>query len=324
MQKTKFYGLAVLLCLLSTLSRGQTALPYVDRDRLTILDFWASWCSACLHTFPHLDSLQAALGDTVSLVLVNAKETGDDAAKIRKAIGRFPHLASVTGDTAATALFPHTMLPHYVWLRHDSVLAVTGAEAVTAANIRAMLAGPVPLGAKKDIPVDFTKPILSPLAGSYVILSVHIAGLPGATGVRSEGDKLTGIYGLNMPVPALYALVNERLSALPANRIRWKGSLAVRYCYERAVPPMPRDSLFRLAQQDLDRFFGLVSGFKKVRTKCLVLVQHRYDPALRRQLDAGSALPVIEEAGHTPPASGYILLPAERELDLFVAEPIHH
>jgi len=259
MQKIKLYGLAVLLCLLSKVSTGQTALPYVQRDKLTILDFWASWCPGCLRTLAHEDSLQAAFGDSLAIVLVNSVETRDDPARVQQLLLRFPHLFSVLGDTVATARFPHSLLPHCVWLFHDSVVAVTGPEALTVEHVRAMLAGqPVAMERKHDIPVDFTRPVLCPLgasSGSYVVLTGAIKGLPGSIGTYGTGDTLTGICGLNVPIPKLY-----EMTGIPGDFIEYHGDSAA-YCYERVVPRMLRKDLYALARADLDRLFGLKGCF---------------------------------------------------------------
>src|SRR5688572_4373344 len=39
--------------------------------KLLILDFWATWCGACLQTFPRLDSFQRQFGPGLQLLLVS-------------------------------------------------------------------------------------------------------------------------------------------------------------------------------------------------------------------------------------------------------------
>src|SRR6476661_3125665 len=91
--------------------------------KLLILDFWATWCTSCLKHFPKMDSLQQQYPGQVQVLLVNAKTTGDNEKKIkifferRKAPNGRPYaLASVIEDSLLTQLFPHKLLPHYVWL----------------------------------------------------------------------------------------------------------------------------------------------------------------------------------------------------------------
>ncbi len=80
--------------------------------KLVILDFWATWCSSCIHNFPVLDSLQKQFAGRLQILLVNAKNTGDDEMKVltffekrrMKNGGRY-QLPSVLYDSTADRLF---------------------------------------------------------------------------------------------------------------------------------------------------------------------------------------------------------------------------
>lgn len=119
------------------------------KGKWLLLDFWASWCSSCTKTFPRLDSLQAQFGEDVQILLVNPKETGDDANKLakfftkREALTGKPFtLPVVWGDTIAFQQFPFKLLPHCIWIDPDGVIrAITGKQYLTAQYIQDMLDG---------------------------------------------------------------------------------------------------------------------------------------------------------------------------------------
>src|SRR5690348_7254234 len=52
--------------------------------KLIILDFWATWCTGCLHNFPKMDSLQKEFKGKLQVILVNKKSTGDDYLKVER------------------------------------------------------------------------------------------------------------------------------------------------------------------------------------------------------------------------------------------------
>ena len=53
--------------------------------RVTLVDFWASWCGPCKHSFPELDKLQKAYGERgLTIVAVSVDEKGEAMDKFLK------------------------------------------------------------------------------------------------------------------------------------------------------------------------------------------------------------------------------------------------
>lgn len=116
------------------------------KNKHIILDFWASWCSSCFRHFPQLDSLQQQYPGQLQVLLVNTKTTGDDEQKITTAYARIRsggsnfNLPTLAADTIISRLFPHYILPHYVWIDNQHIVkAITDAEALTPGNIEMFL-----------------------------------------------------------------------------------------------------------------------------------------------------------------------------------------
>jgi len=118
------------------------------KDKLLILDFWATWCGSCLKGMPKMDSLQTEFKNNLQVLFINPKISGDSSAKIKATVQRIESglhkklsVPVIMYDTAATAHFKFRLVPHYVWIKNGVVIAITHKAQVTEANIRAIING---------------------------------------------------------------------------------------------------------------------------------------------------------------------------------------
>jgi thiol-disulfide isomerase/thioredoxin len=117
------------------------------KGKLILIDFWSTWCSSCITGFPHLDSLQREFGGRIQVLLVNAKKEGDTERGVKIVIDRMKSwsdrpfkLPVVFQDTAISRYFTFRTIPHYIWISPNGrIIAITGKEEVTAANINKAL-----------------------------------------------------------------------------------------------------------------------------------------------------------------------------------------
>lgn len=266
-------------------------------NKLVILDFWATWCTGCLHSFPKMDSLQQQYADKLQVLLVNTKSTSDDELKIQSLFNRLQtknKLPSTIKDTIADKLFRHKSLPHYVWLFNGKIKAFTSSEQVTNKNIDAVLAGQqVPFRMKID---DYDYNNKEPLFlngnggnGNNILYRSMITGYTDGllvTSSKSEtNDKLvTRFTIINSPIIRLYqnayqkSVIKSRLllevkdAAKLLNNGDWDSwKYDNTYCYEIITPAISMDKVYQKMREDLANFFGYTAAIEKRKVKCFVL-----------------------------------------------------
>lgn len=133
-----------------------------------ILDFWATWCGACIHKFSVLDSAQKGYADELKVIAINCiKRTKDSLGKITAVIDQwqmvnkrnFDPIVVTDSSSQFKKLFPHKSIPHYVWISSDGkVVAITGSEDLNKPNIDSFVKGrKLSLPVKNDFPDNPTK-----------------------------------------------------------------------------------------------------------------------------------------------------------------------
>lgn len=268
------------------------------KGKLLLLDFFATWCGACIKELPKLDSLQRKFKDRLQVVLVAYEPTATIEA-LRKKNRRFGEYTFpiITADTALHRLFPHKLLPHTVWIDAGGMVkAVTTSAYVTAPNIEALLQkGNLNLPLKKDA-LDYDRNLPLLLAGNgggeeavlfRSLLTKHLSGLPSSGGSSINSDStVRRIYFINRPVLALYQsaigqafdnrvvleVQDTALFIRPPGEPGW--SKQHTFCYELTHPTTtPKAQVKAILKNDLDTHFNLWGRMVRRTVPCYLLVR---------------------------------------------------
>jgi len=184
------------------------------RGKLIILDFWATWCSACMAAMPRVHQLQEQFNGQVQVLPITYEGMDKVLPLMEKnEILQKLRISSVVADTLFKQLFLHRVLPHYVWITADGrYYTATSAEQVTTENITKLLQQKsVGLRPKIDLGREGYTFLDEGLLRHNSILSYGLLfrqrfeGLP--TGHQIQMDKqgnVLGISSTNLPLVELY------------------------------------------------------------------------------------------------------------------------
>ncbi len=56
----------------------------IDRTKLLLLDFWATWCGPCIASFPHLEELQAKYTNEIQIIAISDEKTEKVSSYLKK------------------------------------------------------------------------------------------------------------------------------------------------------------------------------------------------------------------------------------------------
>lgn len=283
---------------------------YDFNSKLTILDFWGTGCLTCIHAFPKMDSIQRKFKDKIQIIAIN-KESKDSTLRFlakHKRI-RLPALVPfVTGDSILSQYFPHVFVPHHVWIDSNRiVISVTYGQNTTVSNIDQFLNKQhLELTQKTDSLLinnsesDFGLAQLAKDNGAlsyYSYITKYMAGVHGSESIASSdtNGKINKIQVESSPVLNLYKIAfgewRKHDFSLHSNTVKvqlrnsekyqppsnineldqW--NIENRYSYGLMVPPDKADQLFRIMQQDLERYFGIRAKIVKRKIDCFVLLK---------------------------------------------------
>ncbi|MGE9310808.1 TlpA family protein disulfide reductase [Niabella sp. CJ426] len=205
---------------------GKSAKLSDFKGKVVILDFWATWCTSCIASFPKVQELQSRFTNDLKVLLVATPQNGDTEEKITAFHSKLaklnrPNKLPVTLDSTLPKLFPHNAIPHYVWIsKTGKVIAITGAEALTDNNIKLAIETENVNAAikadfdKKNLYYLDSKAPLDKLSYYNILLKGRMTNLNGGGGfeyVRKTQGAITGYLFANLSLYYLYARLATRL-----------------------------------------------------------------------------------------------------------------
>lgn len=198
---------------LDTSGRPGTMSLDAYKGKLIILDYWATWCSACIEGFAKVQQLQQQFPDQIKIILV----TNENQQKIQTFLtkqqqkGEPVTLPTIIADTLLAKSFPHQGIPHYVWISKDAKLAATtSTREITYQNVKDLLENK-PSKMEQKIDMDKEKLLYTAsylpshkLQQYSILLKGYLEGLGAGTTQRKTNNKITGYLISNYSIRSLY------------------------------------------------------------------------------------------------------------------------
>lgn len=196
------------------------------RGKLIILDFWATWCGACIGSIPKNAGIEEEFS-SISIIPVTEEDSGKVLETIKNNhILKTLKFSSVIDGSILTSIFPHRSVPHLVWINQKGiVLATTHPNDLNRTNIKNFLStGSITFDKKADVlDYDLNEPLTifkRPDFGSNQItrstLTKYLAGIPSSIGIAK--DTTTGkrwFKATNMGIKNLLMWTAPKVKSIP-------------------------------------------------------------------------------------------------------------
>ncbi|HCO19973.1 MAG TPA: hypothetical protein DIT47_02450 [Flavobacteriaceae bacterium] len=264
-----------------------------DKDKLILLDFWATWCSSCLANFPKMEELQKQFGDKIKILAVS----NQDRLVLEKFFAskngqRYKNVVSVADDKMLHQLFPHKGVPYIIWIKDGKLLNTTDGAQVTEKTIKEVLGGEnsslqTVVQMSRDRPLMLSENFDNEKDLSMISYSLfakgRIRGMGFGSGFHRSGQIVYGRQFTNFSFWEIASAIaneifqkqnqsfNEKRRIIefknPERRVEDKSL----YNYEYIVPQSKADSLYPLMLENLSRFADYKTTIEKRKVKCLVL-----------------------------------------------------
>lgn len=271
-----------------------------DKNKLILLDFWNTWCSACLANFPKMEELQKQFGDKIKILAVS----NQDRVTLEKFFAskngqRYKGVLSTTGDKLFHSLFPHTAVPYIIWIQDGKVLNTTDSGQVTEATISEVLKGGES-SLQTVIQIDRKRPLmlsenfelekLAHLKGYNLFVKGRIRAITYGSGFHRDGQVVYGRQFTNFSLMNIYKGISYELFEKFGDQFTDKrlinlvgkpdeidfdttksGDFEKLYSIEFIVPKEQADSLYDKMLRSVNENSDYTANIEKRPTKCLVL-----------------------------------------------------
>ncbi|MCL4638159.1 MAG: TlpA family protein disulfide reductase [Olivibacter sp.] len=280
---------------------GSTVVTLNDyRGKLIILDFWATWCTACIQNFPKMESLQKDhLGD-LNILPITMEDSGkvrSFLSNYRRNMGRDFFLGTILEGEPIKKAFPHSTIPHYVWIDRNGVfMAATAAEGMEENIKRILNEETVALSRKIDRKIDYNRPLFMerdepiPEVKYRMMITAHLPGMNtiASSIPRAEDNIYSRVFGINCSIEKLLKMAYPEMAKFHRSRVILAVSEPGRirpennsvnvnwnekntYCYERIMPPVSGRRILELMAVDIENFFDLTCTMEERTLSCWVI-----------------------------------------------------
>lgn len=271
-----------------------------DKGKLILLDFWATWCSACLLNFPKMETLQKQFGDQIKVLAVTEQNRATLDKFFATANGkRYKDVVSVVGDKMLHTMFLHTAVPFIVWIKDGKIINTTDGGQVNEQTITEILRNEKS-SLQTVIQIDRKRPLMlsenfdlekkTQLLNYTVLTKGKIRAIPAGTGFHRKdqivyGRQMTNMSLLNIYKAIAYPLFEQTGDQFSSKRIvnRLKNPTDIDfipvqekdeyklYSIDCVIPAQRAESLYAEMLIHLNQNTEYTAKITKIPVKCLVL-----------------------------------------------------
>ena len=271
-----------------------------DKDKLIILDFWNTWCSACILNFPKMEELQKQFGDKIKILAVS----NQDRATLEKFFAskngsKYNSVKSIADDKLMHKLFPHRGVPYIIWVKDGKLLNSTDAGQVNEKTITEILSKSTSslqtvIQMSRDRPLflseDFDREKGLSMVNYSLLAKGRLRGMGFGSGFHRSGQVVYGRQFTNLSLLEIFSAIADEIfqqHKVPFNEKRrlieakdplplYEGTDSTGqdqnlYSYEYVVPVSKADSLYQLMLNNLAQFTNYSVAIEKRKVQCLVL-----------------------------------------------------
>jgi uncharacterized protein (TIGR03435 family) len=247
--------------------------------KITIIDFWATWCGPCIAGMPHMENLQKAFPTELQVIAVS----DESPERIKKFMVNRPFEFSFVTDKDRNLekFFPHRVIPHSVLLdKTGEVIAITSPDQITENTIKKLLEGEKPILPLKheQVGLDYSKDFFEVPddMDEYFVIQKEIPGLPTFAKVPNQGTFANRrISAHNFSIEGLYRMAYRKSSIrleyqIDKELVAYKpGNL---YSVDVIVAKGQEDQLFKSFVNGLTEWFEIKGKIEKRPSEVIVLM----------------------------------------------------
>ena len=277
------------------------------KNSFLIIDFWATWCSACIKAMAHADSLSKQFGGKLSILPVTYQDlkTVRDFVTKNKTLSRLNLKYVVNDSVLMGGYFKFLSIPHEVWVDTIGVVrGITYPDEITHQNIKLFVNNEKLFLQEKRENVEFN--ILEemlPVDNNFFmyrsVLTEHKPELNHMIGSLTDelylkDAKLNRFFAINESILNLFYMayskgyggriefkrielqIKDSFSLFPsfkAEQVTRKTTIAHTFCYELVLPNKVSEKLFySYLLDDLNRIFPYKASIEKRTRPCWIIV----------------------------------------------------
>lgn len=280
------------------------------KDKVLILEFWATWCSPCITAMDHLAKLKKEFGDKILVVAVSVENNHDRINNFLQNRS-YDFTFAIDEDDKLRNLFPSRIIPHTVIIdKKMEVAAITAPENIQSTHIDALLKGEtIDLPLKLDnIDFDYSADYFNAPADTERTFVIQPA-IPGvstfikapSTGpfanrrISVHNQTIDGLYreAFNISSYRLDYEVDESLFDYEVEENK--------YCLDIIVAPNETENLHNIFQQKLKESFAIQGRLETKEKEVVILTKV---PGATSNLSSSSTKGNISSRGDQFKSSG--------------------